>query len=124
MLGHWGLQKCKEYLYDPIITERTITQFIRQCPSSKVQRRLKDLIKTHPLTCASYNPFEVLQLDHIGQGKLQYPGMDRYILSMVRIISHLAEQCARGIDGGPLRERGSVVCIDRQCPYVCRIRLE
>ena len=23
-------------------------------------------IKTHPFTCASYNPFEVLHLDHIG----------------------------------------------------------
>ena len=24
------------------------------------------MIKTHPLTCAFYNPFEVLYLDHIG----------------------------------------------------------
>jgi hypothetical protein len=32
MVGHWGLQKCKEHhLNDPTITDRTITQFIRQC---------------------------------------------------------------------------------------------
>ena len=28
--------------------------------------RLKILIKTHPFTCASYNPFESLIIDHIG----------------------------------------------------------
>ena len=28
--------------------------------------RLKIQIKTHPFTCASYNPFEVIHLDHIG----------------------------------------------------------
>ena len=30
MVGHWGLEKCKERLNDPTITDRTITQFIRQ----------------------------------------------------------------------------------------------
>ena len=28
--------------------------------------RLKILIKTHPFTCASYNPLESLHIDHIG----------------------------------------------------------
>jgi len=28
--------------------------------------RLNILIKTHPFTCASYNPFESLHIDHIG----------------------------------------------------------
>jgi hypothetical protein len=27
MIGHWGLQKCKETLNDPTITDRTITQY-------------------------------------------------------------------------------------------------
>ncbi len=43
MVGHWGLQKCREFLNDP-----TITQFIRQCPCCQVMNRLKILIKTHP----------------------------------------------------------------------------
>ena len=63
MVGHWGLQKCREFLNDPTIT---ITQFIRQCPYCQVMSRLKIFIKTHPFTCASYNPFESLHIDHIG----------------------------------------------------------
>ncbi len=44
-----------------------ITEFIRQCPCCQVMSRLTSLhIKTHPFTCASYNPFEVLHWDHIG----------------------------------------------------------
>ena len=66
MIGHWGLEKCKERLNKPTITDRTITQFIRQCPCSQVMSRLKILIKMHPFTCASYNPFESLIIDHIG----------------------------------------------------------
>ena len=50
MVGHWGLQKCREFLNDPTITDRTITQFIRQCPCCQVMSRLKILIKTHPFT--------------------------------------------------------------------------
>ena len=41
MVGHWGLQKCREFLNDPTITDRTITQFIRQCPCCQVMSRLK-----------------------------------------------------------------------------------
>ena len=48
MVGHWGLQKCREFLKDPTITDRTITQFIRQCPCCQVMSRLNILIKTHP----------------------------------------------------------------------------
>ena len=43
-----------------------ISEFIRQCPCCQVMSRLRIPIKTHPFTCASYNPFEVLHLDHIG----------------------------------------------------------
>jgi hypothetical protein len=35
------LQKCREFLNDPTITDRTITQFIRQCPCCQVMSRLK-----------------------------------------------------------------------------------
>ncbi len=47
LFGHWGLQKCREFFKDPAITDRTITQFIRQCPCCQVMSRLKILIKTH-----------------------------------------------------------------------------
>ena len=65
MVGHWGLQNCKEFLNDPTIANRTITQFIHQC--CQVMSRLKIFIKTHPFTCASYNPCESLHIDHIGR---------------------------------------------------------
>ena len=58
-VGHHGLQMCKKRLkaqgYN--FTERMITQFMN---------RLRIPIRTHPFTCASYNPFKVLHLDHIG----------------------------------------------------------
>jgi hypothetical protein len=60
-VGHWGQAKCKRTLNDPSITDRMISMFIRQ-----VMSRLKVQIKTHPFTCASYYPFEVIHLDHIG----------------------------------------------------------
>ncbi len=44
LVGHWGLQKCREFLNDPTITDRTITQFTRQCPCCQVMSRLKILI--------------------------------------------------------------------------------
>ena len=44
---------------------RTITKFIRQCPCCQVMSPLKILIKMHPFTCDSYNPFESLHIDHI-----------------------------------------------------------
>jgi hypothetical protein len=45
IVGHLGLQKCREFLNDPTITDRTITQFIRQRPCCQVMSRLKFLIK-------------------------------------------------------------------------------
>ena len=51
-LGHWGHALTKKRLNDPTVTDRMISEFIRQCP--------------HQDSCASYNPFEVLHLDHIG----------------------------------------------------------
>ena len=58
MVGHWDLQKCRERLNNPTITD--------QCSCCQVINRLKILISTHPFTCASYNPFESLNIDHIG----------------------------------------------------------
>ena len=57
-VDHWG--------NDPSVSDRMISTFIRQCPCCQVMSRLKVQIKTHPFTCASYNPFEVIHLDHIG----------------------------------------------------------
>ncbi len=61
MVGHWGLQKCRERLNDPTIIDGTITQFI----CCQVMGRQKILIKMHPLTCAFYNPFESLHIEHL-----------------------------------------------------------
>jgi len=38
------------------ISTRMINEFIRQCPYCQISNRLKIPIKTHPFTCASYNP--------------------------------------------------------------------
>ena len=40
--------------------DRMISEFIRQCPAYQITNRLRIPIKTHPFTCASYKPFEVL----------------------------------------------------------------
>jgi len=66
---HWGLIICKKLLRDKGhggISNREIREFIRQCPTCQVMNRMKVPIKTQPFTCAAYNPFEVLHLDHIG----------------------------------------------------------
>ncbi len=65
-MGHWGQRLTRKRINDPSITDRMISQFIRQCPCCQVMSRIYLQIKTHPFTCASYNPFEVLHLDHIG----------------------------------------------------------
>ena len=58
-----------------------ITQFIRQYPCCQV---------THPFTCASYNPFEVLHLDHIGPLKADDKGYT-YILVIIDAFSRWVE---------------------------------
>ena len=78
-IGHAGLKVCKKRLLrihikrlkrrqEPMakILDRMVSEFIRQCPACQIMNRLRLPIKTHPFTCASYNPFEVLHLDHIG----------------------------------------------------------
>jgi hypothetical protein len=65
-MGHWGQRLTRKWINDPSIADRMISQFIRQCPCCQVMSRIHLQIKTRPFTCASYNPFEVLHLDHIG----------------------------------------------------------
>ena len=67
---------CKRRLKDKglTITNRMITQFIRQCQCCQVMNRLRITIKTHPFTGASYNPFEVIHLNHIGPLKMDDKG--------------------------------------------------
>ena len=48
------------------ISDRMIKEFLRQCPYCQITNRLRLPIKAHRFTCASYNPFEVLHLNHIG----------------------------------------------------------
>jgi len=47
-------------------------------------------IKTHPFTCASYNPFEVIPLDHIGPLKVDDKG-HQYILVLIDAFSRCVE---------------------------------
>jgi len=83
-VGHHGLQMCKKRLkaqgYN--FTDRMITQFIRQCPCCQVMNRLRIPIRTHPFTCASYNPFEVLHLDTLVPSKPMIKGIRIYSLSL------------------------------------------
>ena len=67
-----------------------ITQFIRQCPCCQVMSRLKIPIRTHPFTCASYNPFEVIHLDHIGPLPKDDHGYE-YILVLIDAFSRWVE---------------------------------
>ncbi len=66
--GHAGLKLSKHRLKlrSRNCVSTMINEFIRQFPYCQISNRLKILIKTHPFTCASYNPFEGLHLDHIG----------------------------------------------------------
>ena len=72
-VGHWGLDICKRRIREQHrrqggrdITDRMISEFIRQCPACQVMNRMKVQIKAHRFTCASYNSLEVLHLHHIG----------------------------------------------------------
>jgi len=47
-------------------------------------------IKTHPFTCASYNPFEVLHLDHIGPLRADVNG-SMFILVIIDAFSRWVE---------------------------------
>ena len=77
--GHVGLKLCKRRFKmirkqrikaglppEDAIPDRMINEFLRQCPYCQITNRLQLPIKAHQFTCASYNPFEVLHLDHIG----------------------------------------------------------
>ena len=76
--GNVGLKLCKlrfkeiheQRIKDGLAPEdaipgRMINEFLRQCPYCQITNRLRVPIKAHRFTCASYNPFEVLHLDHI-----------------------------------------------------------
>ena len=67
-----------------------ITEFIRQCPCCQVMSSLHIQIKTHPFTCASYNPFEVLHLDHIGPLRADVNG-SMFILVIIDAFSRWVE---------------------------------
>ena len=89
-LGHWGIAMTKKRLNNPSVTDRMIAEFIRQCPCCQVMSRLRIPIKTHPFTCASYNPFEVLHLDHIGPLRPDEKG-NLFILVVIDAFSRWVE---------------------------------
>ena len=86
-LDHWGHALTKRRLNDLSVTDRMITEFIRHC---QVMSRLHVQIKTHPFTCASYNPFEVLHLDHIGPLRADING-SMFILMIIDAFSRWVE---------------------------------
>ena len=102
-IGHAGLKVCKKRLRrihirrrkrhlepEAKIPDRMISEFIRQCPACQITNRLRIPIKTHPFTCASYNPFEVLHLDHIGPLTKDSHG-NEYILVIIDAFSRWVE---------------------------------
>ena len=92
-IRHWGLHIYKKLLRDNghgRIPFRYIQEIIRQCPACQVMNRLKIPIKTHPFTCASYNPFEVIHLDHIGPLPVDSHG-NAYILVIIDAFSRWIE---------------------------------
>ena len=97
--GHEGLKLCKRRLKkiakqrvkdklepEDVISDRMITEFLRQCPYCQITNRLRLPIKAHRFTCASYNPFEVLHLDHIGPLTKDAHG-NEYILVIIDAFS-------------------------------------
>jgi hypothetical protein len=77
--GHIGLKLCKHRFKEireqrikdglapeDAIPDNRIKEFLRQCPYCRITNRLRLPIKAYRFTCASYNPFEDLHLDHIG----------------------------------------------------------
>ena len=96
-VGHWGLDICRRRLSEEHprrgergVTDRMIKEFIRQCPACQVMNRMRLQIKTHRFTCASYNPFEVLNLDHIGPLTKDAHG-NEYILVIIDAFSKWVE---------------------------------
>ena len=76
------------------IPDRMISEFIRQCPACQLTNRLRIPIKTHPFTCASYNPFEEVHLDHIGPLTKDSHG-NEYILVIIDAFSRWVELLRR-----------------------------
>ena len=72
------------------IPDRMIKEFLRQCPYCQITNRLRIPIKAHQFTCASYNPFEVLHLDHIGPLTKDAHG-NEYILVIIDAFSRWVE---------------------------------
>ena len=96
-VGHWGLDICKRRLSEAHqrqgerdITDCMISEFTRQCPACQVMSRVRLQIKAHRFTCASYNPFEVLHLDHIGPLTKDAHG-NEYILVIIDAFSRWVE---------------------------------
>ena len=50
-----------------MISDHMISKFLRQCSYCQIMNRLWLPMRAHRFTYASYNPFEVLHLDHIGE---------------------------------------------------------
>jgi transposase InsO family protein len=96
-VGHWGPDICMRRIREQHrlqggrdITDRMMSEFIQQCPACQVMNRMKVQIKAHRFTCASYNPFEVLHLDHIRPLTKDAHGHE-YILVIIDAFSRWVE---------------------------------
>ena len=94
-VGHWVFDICRRRLEEDQprrgergITDRMIKEFIRQCPACQVMNRF---------TCALYNPFEVLHLDHIGPLTKDAHG-NEYILVVIIAFSRWIELATTAIE--------------------------
>ena len=101
--GHVGLKLCKHRFKmirkqritaglppEDAIPDRMINEFLRQCPYCQIANRLRLPIKAHRFTCASYNPFKVLHLDHIGP-LIKDAHDNEYILVIIDTFSRWVE---------------------------------
>ena len=101
--GHVGLNLCKRRLktirkhrvkdnleQEEMIPDHMINEVFRQCPHCQITNRLRLPIKAHRFTCASYNPFEVLHLDHNGPLSKNAHG-NKYMLVIIDTFSRWVE---------------------------------
>ena len=101
--GHVGLKLCRRRFKmirkqrikaglppEDAIPDRMIKEFLRQCPYCQITNRLRLPIKAHRFTCASYNLFEVLHLEHIGPLTKDVHG-NEYILVIIDAFSRWVE---------------------------------
>jgi hypothetical protein len=93
-VGHVGFEKCLKRLRVKGLTwpgqRRHLKRFLRHCPLCQKLSAIKPLIKTHPFTTATYEPWDVINIDTIGPLKKDEYG-NCYILNIIDCFSRWVE---------------------------------